>query len=174
MTKRPQAIAAASTALLATLIAAMPWGLPPEFRLLPPLLPFLVIHYWTMRDLALIPELLVFASGLALDIVSGGPMGYWALIYLTGYALTLAVLSTPLAAHALARWLLLGLVLAVLSAVEVMLAAVYFNAEADWSPPLFAALVATLFYPLVAAPLRAIAGPGATGARPDTARSRLA
>lgn len=157
MTRRTQSFAAASTSALATLLAAMPWGLPEEFRLLPPLLPFLVIHYWTMRDLQLVPEGLVFAAGIALDVLSGGPVGYWALIYLTGYALTLAISSVPLPENVVIRWLVLGFTLAVLSAAEVTLAALYFNAAADWTPPLFAALVATLIYPLVAAPLRALA-----------------
>lgn len=173
MSRRTSQVAAAMTVLAATVLAALPWGLAAELRLVPPLLPFLVLHYWTLRDVAAVPEVVVFASGLLLDVLTGGPAGYWALIYLVGYALSLTVSTTPLVARALARWLVLGGTLAVLSLAEVLLAAAYFNVSADWSQPLIAAVVATLFYPLLTAILRTIAGPrsstadsGATWSRP--------
>lgn len=159
MTRWTHTLMAALSVLVATVLAALPWGLPPELRLVPPLVPFLVIHFWTMRSVALVSELLVFAAGLALDVVTGGPAGYWALIYLVGYALTLALSVLAPSAGALTRWLALGATLALLSLVEVLLAAIYFNAAASWSPPFFAALVATLLYPLVAAVLWLVAGP---------------
>lgn len=168
MTPRAQSFAVYATVGAATLLAVLPWGLAADYRLLPPLLPFLVIHYWTMRRVELVPEALVFAAGLGLDILSGGPMGYWALIYLFGYALTLAASAAPNVTHPAARWLLLALTLGAVASGEVVLAALYFNAAADWSPPLFAAFVATLLYPLVAFLLRALArsdGQSANAAR---------
>lgn len=165
-------VLAAVSVLAATVLAALPWGLPAELRLVPPLIPFLVIHFWVMRSVDLVSELLVFAAGLALDIVTGGPAGYWALIYLVGYALTLAMSELPLTAGPLMRWLALGVTLAALSLVEVLLAAVYFNAAADWSPPLFAALVATVLYPIVAALLWLVAGPDGAASERDASWSQ--
>ncbi len=163
----------ALSVLFATVLAALPWGLPAELRQVPPLLPFLVLHYWTMRDARLMPEILVFAAGIALDIATGGPAGYWSLIYLAGYALTLGASMTVLASDALSRWLLLGVTLLALSLVEIALATIYFATAANWSTPLVAALVATMIYPLVAAPLRVFAGPrtAATARDPSWGRA---
>lgn len=172
MTSWRQMFLAAVSVFAATLLAALPWGLPAELRLVPPLIPFLVIHYWMMRGFDLVSELLVFAAGLALDVATGGPAGYWALIYLIGYALTLAVSALPLPVTPLSRWLALSVTLAALSIVEVLLAAAYFNAAADWSPPLFAAIVATMLYPLVAVPLRLVAGPNGQTSRHDATWSQ--
>lgn len=165
-------IAAVITVTLVTFLAALPWGLPAEYRLVLPLLPFLAIHFWTLHGIALVPEVLVFAAGLSFDFLSDGPLGYWALMYLTGYALTLAVAGSVMASSGPGRLLLLVGTLLSLVVVEVTLSALYFNAAADWWPPLVAATVAVLVYPALAALLRALAGPrpSSTGSEPAWGR----
>lgn len=68
------------------IIAALPWGLPVNFRFFLPLLPLAAIHHWTMRRPEDCPEWLVFVAGLTVDVLTSAPLGYWALVYLAGYA----------------------------------------------------------------------------------------
>lgn len=82
------------TIFMLVLIAALPWGLPSPYRIALPLLPVIAIHYWTLRHDALVPEWMVFIAGLLLDILTHGPLGFWALIYLLTYLMALFGQST--------------------------------------------------------------------------------
>ena len=77
--------------VLATLICALPWGPPPEFRLVFPLLPYVVIHRCVERWGQATPDWLVFLAGFATDVAGQGPLGYWALIYRCGYTMIRSV-----------------------------------------------------------------------------------
>mgnify|MGYP001358435982 CR=1 FL=1 len=79
-----RSLAAMVSVVLVTFLAALPWGLPAEFRLVLPLLPFLAIHYWTLRRIALVPDVLAFVTGLAFDFLSDGPLGFWAMMVFLG------------------------------------------------------------------------------------------
>jgi rod shape-determining protein MreD len=74
----------ASVAAL-TIVAILPWGLPTEDRFVLPLLPVVAIYYWTLDRDAWLPEWSVFLAGLLLDVLTQGPLGYWALVYLIAY-----------------------------------------------------------------------------------------
>lgn len=117
--------------LLFTLVAALPWGLPTEDRFFPPFLPIVVIHFWGLRRPELVPEWFVFAAGLCLDILTHGPLGFWALVYLTAYAL--GVLSAPYGdSGRFARVLLFLLGLAAVAFTAWTVASIYFLEVADW------------------------------------------
>lgn len=139
-----------SIALL-VLLAALPWGLPSQDRFFLPLLPVIAIHYWTLRQPESLPEWSVFLAGLALDILTHGPLGYWSLIYLIAYVF--AVFSAPLSSHgATVRLALLAAALAGVAAAAWATASVYFFEFADWRPyGLGAALAALCAIPLLAA-----------------------
>ncbi len=141
----------ASLAIL-TLVAALPWGLPPEDRFFLPLLPIVAIHYWSLRHGSLIPEWAVFLAGLTLDVLTHGPLGYWSLIYLVAHSL--AILSAPIASRGVAARI--GLFALALVAVTVMawaVSSVYFLEPADWRPYAFGAglagIAALLLVPLL-------------------------
>lgn len=138
-----------------TLLAALPWGLPSEGRFFLPLLPFVAIHYWTLRHAERVPEWMVFLSGLTLDVLTNGPLGYWALIYLVGYVL--AVASTPWAEDgAIGRWLLFLAALVLLAVAEWTLSSLYHFELADWRPFAWAAVATAFVYPLFAFLLRSL------------------
>ncbi len=42
--------------LALVLVAALPWGLPPEGRFFLPLIPFVAVHYWALRHPAALPD----------------------------------------------------------------------------------------------------------------------
>lgn len=131
-----------SIALLA-LIAALPWGLPSDERFFLPLLPVIAIHYWTLRHDAWIPEWVVFLAGLALDVLTQGPLGYWAFIYLLAHLIATA--SSSVAARGPgARLLLLALALSIVTAVAWAVSSVYFLEIVDWRPYAIGAALASL------------------------------
>jgi rod shape-determining protein MreD len=143
-----------SVALL-VLLAALPWGLSPEDRMALPLLPVIAIHYWTLRHDALIPEWLVFAFGLMLDILTQGPLGFWSLLYLLGYLL--AVLSQPLAGRgAGARLMSLLAALVIVSAAAWLVASAYQMQIAEPRPYLLGAAIAGLATVILLPMLRAL------------------
>lgn len=116
-----------------TLIAALPWGVPAADRFFLPLLPVVAVHYWALRHDAWLPEWAVFIAGLTLDVLTHGPLGYWALIYLLVH-LT-ATLSSRLAVEGtLGRLMLLGFAIVLVTVVAWAVASLYFFEPLDWVP----------------------------------------
>jgi rod shape-determining protein MreD len=125
------------------LLAALPWGLPPDDRFFLPLLPVVAIHYWSLRHPGLVPEWYVFLAGLLLDVLTHGPLGYWPLVYLTAHMA--AVLSAPLASRGvMMRLALFGFALIGVVATAWMIASVYFLERADIGPYAIGAALAAL------------------------------
>ena len=122
----------ASIALL-TLVAVFPWGLPTEDRFFLPMLPLVAIHYWSLRQPENVPEWGVFLAGLSLDILTHGPLGYWALIYLLAFSL--GFLSKPYGQRGqFVRVALFALALAIVALVAWAVASLYILEVADWRP----------------------------------------
>ena len=95
------------------------------------------------------PEWAVFASGLTLDVMTSGPLGYWSLVFLIGYVI--AVLQSPWAGGGKAtRWGLVISALVMLGTIEWGLASLYYFEWADWRPYAMAAFGIGLAYPLIA------------------------
>lgn len=143
----------ALTIIVMTVLVALPWGVAAERRFLLPMLPLIVIHYWTLRRPDAVAEWMAFSAGLCLDILTGGPLGFWALIYLLGFAA--AKISTGLKNdRAVAKWVLAATTLFVLSGVSWLLSSLYYFEPADWRPFLIAAVAASLLYPAIGVLLR--------------------
>jgi rod shape-determining protein MreD len=150
----PQIVPALSVAILAVL-AVLPWGLPSQSRFVLPLLPFIAIHYWVSRKHQRLPEWVVFFCGLAVDVLTNGPLGYWSFIYLAGFALSSGardIRNDTL----VTRWLLFLSTLAVLVICAWGLSSLYFFDLVEWTPFAWAAVAAGLAYPFIAVLLRAI------------------
>ena len=135
-----------------TLIAVLPWGLPSESRFFLPLMPIIAIHYWGLRRPESVPEWPVFMAGLTLDVLTQGPLGYWALIYLLGYFL--GALCEPYGRHS--QRMRVALFAAALVGVTVaawLLSSAYFMELADWRPYAagagYAAIAAIIIVPLL-------------------------
>lgn len=143
-----------SVAVLA-LLAVLPWGLPPDGRFVLPLLPFIAIHYWTSRHADRLSEWVPFAAGLSVDVLSDGPLGYWSLIYLVGYAIALEAQLVK-GTGPFGRWLLFLASLGVLALAAWAIASLYYLELAEWRPFAWAALLAGLAYPPLAFLLRSL------------------
>lgn len=133
---------------LATMLSALPWGLPPEARLVLPLMPFAVLHVLTAARGGRMPEWLAFAAGLGFDLLSDGPLGYSSLVYLAGHAASVA--GAPFASRSYAAaFIHYAVTLVLLVAIEVALSSLYFGARSDLRPLSMAVAWAALAHPLL-------------------------
>lgn len=129
----------------ATLICALPWGPPPEFRLVLPLLPYVVIHRCVERWGQGTPDWLVFLAGFATDVAGQGPLGYWALIYLSGYTMIRSVTADR--THGFLSSLFLFLVTIVtLAMMQWSLASIYYLRSTEIQPLVLAVSIAVGAY----------------------------
>lgn len=83
--------ATVSVAIVLTLLAALPWGFPPLLSVVPAFVPLVVVCRIAPGAPAPVAASVAFAAGLMLDVLSQGPLGFWALVYLT--TMRLSVLS---------------------------------------------------------------------------------
>jgi rod shape-determining protein MreD len=134
--------------LLSVLVCALPWGLPSDLRLVPPMLPYVVIHLCVERRREATPDWLVFLAGFATDVAGQGPLGYWALIYLSGYTMACSA-GAERDSGPLARLLLLAVTVTCLALMQWAVASVYEFRAADLRPAVIAAAVATAAYLLL-------------------------
>ena len=119
----------------------LPWGGGKGARYVLPLLPFMMAYLFLARSEWWVPSPVVFASGLLLDIVTEGPLGYWPLVYLTG-VLIARQLPESMLGNRLLRLSSLLLIVFVLAGVQVGVAALYHLRWVDWSGVLAGTLVA--------------------------------
>lgn len=66
------------------LLEAIPWYVP-EIGRVAPALGLMCVYYWAIHRPDLFPASAVFVVGLLRDILSGGPIGLWALLYLLAF-----------------------------------------------------------------------------------------
>jgi rod shape-determining protein MreD len=157
MTAFAKIMAPLSITVLAVL-SALPWGLPADSRFVLPLLPAVAIHYWVLRGKAeTVPEWFVFASGLLLDILTNGPLGFWPLIYLMTYVL--AAVSPPFAQDGpVQRWVIMFAAMIAVALVAWIATSLYSLQVADWQPFAWGAITAAIAHPLLAFIFHAVDG----------------
>ncbi|MEM1307528.1 MAG: hypothetical protein AAGG99_08380 [Pseudomonadota bacterium] len=131
------------------IVAVLPLGLPSEARFVLPMLPYVAIHYWTLNERGLMPSIFVFMAGLAIDILTHGPLGYWSTVFLIGFGCA-RWLSGPISDTRIGRFVGYVLTCALLAALQWAIASLYFVRAADPQPFVLAASIATLYYPLLA------------------------
>ena len=117
--------------VLATGVAVAPWGVRPVASIALQLLPYFIAHLFIVRGRGVVPSPVVFAAGLAIDIGTDGPLGFWALIYLTG-VLIARQLPAVLLQSRFGRLSGLFLIVAALTATQVGIASLYQLQWIDW------------------------------------------
>lgn len=145
-----------------TLVAALPWGLAAEDRFVLPLLPVIAIYRWTLDADAWLPEWVIFLTGSTLDVLTQGPLGYWALVYLFAYVVALFA-SHVAVGNAIGRMALLAGAIVAVTGFAWLLASLYFLQMLNWEPYARSALV-TIAAALLIVPVlgifRSISKPG--------------
>jgi rod shape-determining protein MreD len=132
------------------LAAALPWGAPDWLQCSHSLLPLAVIVHWSVEESG--PSAIaVFLAGLLLDLLSGGPFGYWALLYLTGLALSVHSRSIAQNVDRPVRQILLfALVAVVVSGLGWLVSSIYYLYLLPAGPTAMGALAAILAFPAIA------------------------
>ncbi len=118
-----------------------------------PLIPLAAIHYWAMRDDGTQTGVVAFICGLFVDAATGGPFGYWALMYLAGhFAAALLTRVTP--ALFPLTWIAFGLNLVFVACLAWILAALLADTPVAVWPFLKTIPWVFIVYPLIALVLR--------------------
>lgn len=140
--------------LLAVVVAAVPWALPAVAGFVLPLQLIIFVFALSLQRKYELPTLSVFAAGLLMDVLTAGPLGYWAIIFLITH--TLAGLLTRRKVHTnfAMLWVTFAATAATASITGWVLASLYFVRLIDWQPMLIGGAVAVVLFPLVAWPLR--------------------
>lgn len=152
------ALFAPLSVLLLLLTGMTPLGLSGDIRFLPPGLVHAAIHFWSVRDARSMPYWLIFLFGLAVDIVSYGPLGYWAVVYVTGIYVARWLPGPAEESHGAIRgWLGMAVVATITSVVAWLLASGYFMQAIPAAPFVKSTAALIILYPFLAWALSVVA-----------------
>jgi rod shape-determining protein MreD len=114
-----------------------------------PELGIIAAFFWAVYAPALFPPAAIFSLGLVQDFATGGPIGFWATIYLAVYGFTLSQRVFFIGRSVMGVWLGFAVV-AVLAAVATwLLASTIYN---RWVPPgeiFWQAVITAIAFPLI-------------------------
>lgn len=155
-----------ATLMLGVVLAMLPWTLGEHHRFVLPFGPLMVIYFWSSRASAL-AAVVVFLAGLTVDVLSYGPLGYWALVYLLGSALVALAMRVPVLEpilnSAFGECALFAGLMAIVAGITWVLALAYFGVDIAWAVLAWSAALVALAYPIVRAMLlsleRLVQGP---------------
>jgi rod shape-determining protein MreD len=135
--------------LFAVLATAVPWGLPPDATFILPLVVVMMVFCWRVLPGANLQPYVAVLLGLLTDVMSGGPLGFWALMALTGAIA--GGLTPPLGdGHDVKRlWLVWAAVAGIVAGLSWLVASLYFLRWIDARPIAFAALASVALFPVV-------------------------
>jgi rod shape-determining protein MreD len=137
------------TVAIAILLTVLPYGFSrgvfttPAFALIP-------VFFWATYKPDLLPIPAVFLLGLSQDLVTAGPVGLWAMVFLITYSVTLWQSEQIEGQPFRVQWLGFAAATAVGSIAGWFLASVYFSKFLQPLPVLVQAVATTLVFPLVA------------------------
>jgi cell shape-determining protein MreD len=145
-----------------TVVAALPAANPHAPFSAAALMPGLAVHYWAIGGTKSVTKTwaltCAFGAGIAVDSLSGGPLGYWALVDLAMAEVALgaaATARTGWVAHAMTA----AAALCVSAAAQGLLVLAYTKDVPDLPGLMRATLLAFLLYPLLALTLRSLSAP---------------
>jgi rod shape-determining protein MreD len=140
----------AMTLAIAALAAILPFGAGDTVRMCLSFVPVIVAQYWSVRRPRMVPLPLIFAIGLAIDILTHGPVGFWALMMLAAAGLARLEDAWTGTSTTAGRAAVFCIAMLVVAGLAWAVASIYTGAMIDGHPMLVAALVAIAAYPLFA------------------------
>lgn len=139
---------------LAVVVAAVPWVLPAEASFILPSLLIIAVFVLTLQRKRMLPGISVFAAGLLMDILTAGPLGYWAILFLLTHTIALQFRIRAGRAEFGSIWFVFAATAVTAAGAGWVLASLYFVRLIDWQPMAIGAAVIIVLFPLVAWPLR--------------------
>jgi rod shape-determining protein MreD len=143
---------------VAVVVAAVPWVLPAQASFVLPLLLIVAVFLLTLQRKHHLPGLAVFAAGFLMDVLTAGPLGYWAIVFLLTHSLALFYRARAGRNGFAGLWLTFAGTAALAAAAGWVLASLYFVRVIDWHPMFIGGGVAILLFPLAAWPMRRAVG----------------
>ncbi len=133
-------------ALILVLFSLAPYNFPGSAQLVPPLALMAVFHWGIYRP-DLLPGPLAFVLGLLQDVLSGGPLGMWAAVFLLVLVVTASQRRFFLGKMFVVEWLGFALVVPVVFLANWIIGSIYIGAIVDPGSLLIQGVLAVAFYP---------------------------
>ncbi|MEK9946021.1 MAG: rod shape-determining protein MreD [Alphaproteobacteria bacterium] len=132
--------------LILVLFSLAPYNFPGSAQLVPPLALMAVFHWGIYRP-DLLPGPLAFVLGLLQDVLSGGPLGMWAAVFLLVLVVTASQRRFFLGKMFVVEWLGFALVVPVVFLANWIIGSIYIGAIVDPGALLIQGVLAVAFYP---------------------------
>jgi rod shape-determining protein MreD len=132
--------------LILVLFSLAPYNFPGSAQLVPPLALMAVFHWGIYRP-DLLPGPLAFVLGLLQDMLSGGPLGMWAAVFLLVLVVTASQRRFFLGKMFVVEWLGFALVVPVVFLANWIIGSIYIGAIVDPGALLIQGVLAVAFYP---------------------------
>jgi rod shape-determining protein MreD len=143
------AILPALSVLFAVLATAVPWGLPADASFTLPLVVVMMVFCWRIIPDAVLPLTACMLLGLLTDVMSGGPLGFFALMALIAATIGGLLRFTLEPRDLLPLWLVWSALALALGLLGWLLGSLYFFRWIDWWPILFGTLTSIVLFPVV-------------------------
>lgn len=137
------------TAGLFALAGIVPAGVP-GFSTVTPLLSVAVIFFWVVARPNLLPPAAVFCIGLLQDVLSGGPIGLWALTLLMVQYLSLSQRRFLAGQSFVLGWIGFASIVTGAACLAWLAACIYYDVLLSPMPVLVQAALTVLVYPAIA------------------------
>jgi len=139
----------ALSVLFAVFATAVPWGLPADATFILPLVMVMMVFCWRVLPGVEFPAYVAVLLGLLTDVVSGGPLGFWSLMALTGAAAGGWMQPLGDGQDMKRLWLVWGVVALIMACLGWLIASLYFLRGIDLWPIAFGALSSIVLFPVV-------------------------
>ncbi len=134
----------------AVVVAAVPWGLPGETTFILPFMTLLLVFLFSVRPAQRIPVWLVFLAGLATDILTAGPLGYWALLYTLSHSMGGLVFRKMPSGSLAGLWVAYVVTAGAVASIGWGVASLYYLRIIDWWPIALGLLCSAALCPFAA------------------------
>ncbi len=136
-------------ALLCVMFSMLPLGLSSGV-VIAPSFALMAVYYWGLYRPDLMPPFTVFLVGLFQDLMSGGPLGLWSLVYLAVYGVVVSQRLFFIGKAFLAIWFGFGVMALVAGTISWVVSCLYFGMVLSPLSVLVLALLSFVLYPVAA------------------------
>mgnify|MGYP001820315173 FL=1 len=139
----------AFSVLIGVIATAVPWGLPADATFIQPLLVVMMVFCWRAIPGTELHPAAAAVLGLLADLLSGGPLGFWALMCLVAATVGLKPGSFRERRDIWTEWLAWTALICLLGLFGWLLASLYYLRWIDWWPIAFGVVTSIVFFPVV-------------------------
>ena len=139
----------AFSVLIGVIATAVPWGLPADATFILPLLVVMMVFCWRAIPGTELHPAAAAVLGLLADLLSGGPLGFWALMCLVAATVGLKPGSFRERRDIWTEWLAWTALICLLGLFGWLLASLYYLRWIDWWPIAFGVVTSIVFFPVV-------------------------